>query len=60
MTNQKIVNIELTRLDLCDLLIACTCVYNESKAAKWKKLHDILKQQLEKFDTDQESRLMSR
>lgn len=50
MMNQKGMNIKIKRIDLCDLLIACTSAYERSGAEKWAVLHNKLKEQLEEFD----------
>ena len=51
MSNEKIVTLELKRIDLCDLLLACTAAEIEAKNngstgekwdKLWHKLHDIL------------------
>lgn len=43
--------IKLRRIDVCDLLLACTYASHSACAGeKWIKLHDMLKDQLEEFD----------
>lgn len=48
--NQKSMTLKLTRIDVCDLLLACTTVADESGAEKWGKLHEKLLNQLDDFD----------
>ncbi len=43
-------NVKLERIDVCDLLIACTMLEQETDAKKWGALHDKLKAALEAFD----------
>lgn len=42
--------LNLTRSELCDLLVATTAAYHESRAEKWKFLHDEIKKQLDEQD----------
>lgn len=53
-TNQDVMNVKLTRKDVCDLLLACINAEYEANdgGKKWKKLHDELKKQLEAFDAE--------
>ena len=57
--NERTVTISMKRIDLCDLLLACTnSMVNSQRsdgrsAAKWKKLHDRLKETLDEFDREQ-------
>ena len=48
--NEKTMTLKLKRRDVCDLLLAATIIANGSKATKWRKIHDTLKQALEEFD----------
>lgn len=48
--NQKEMTLKLTRIEVCDLLLACTAVAQETEAAKWSELHDKIMQMLDKFD----------
>lgn len=50
--NQKVVKTELQRIEICDLLIACTMIANASGAEKWHNLHDKLSNILAKFDNE--------
>lgn len=54
--NQKTVTVKMKRIELCDLLIACTALDEETNAdnRKWAKLHDKLKAVLDEFDSKQE------
>lgn len=51
MRNHFITTIELERIDICDLLIACIAAEQCSGAKKWMKLHEKLKAQLDRLDT---------
>lgn len=48
--NEMTVKMELKRIELCDLLLACTAISEESDAEKWSVLHDKLLSILDKFD----------
>lgn len=50
--NQKTMTVKLRRIDVCDLLLACSCADRNADdgSEKWKKLHDVLMKQLEAFD----------
>lgn len=48
--NQKTVTVKLQRIEVCDLLLACTAVAAESEAKKWNELHDKLAAILDEFD----------
>ena len=48
--NQRTVNVKLERIEICDLLIACTMLEQETDAKKWGDLHDKLMATLEAFD----------
>jgi len=52
--NNSIINIELTRIEVCDLLIACTTTRNTANdgGRKWERLHDNIKQQLKETDKE--------
>lgn len=52
MRNQFKTHIELERIDICDLMLACTSARRNAGdgGEKWKKLHDKLKKQLEDLD----------
>jgi len=54
--NQKTVTVKMKRIELCDLLVACTALDKETSADnhKWAKLHDKLKAVLDEFDNKQE------
>ena len=55
MLNQKTVTIKMKRIELCDLILACTNAMQNANdgGEKWKKLHDMLKEQLDAFDEKQ-------
>ena len=48
--NQKTIKMELKRIEICDLLIACTALMHETGADKWEELHDKLSNILADFD----------
>lgn len=52
--NQRTVDLKLERIDICDLLIACTMAdeLTEKDNTKWAKLHDKLEAILTNFDID--------
>lgn len=50
MLNELTINVKMKRIELCDLMLACTILVDRTGAEKWKKLHDELKQQLDAFD----------
>lgn len=54
--NARTVNVKISRLDLCDLMLACTVLDTETdpENTKWRKLHDKLKAILNEFDEKQE------
>lgn len=54
MPNEMTVNVKIKRIELCDLLLACTAVYEETGAEKWSQLHDKLNTILEQFDEKHE------
>lgn len=48
--NEKTMTLKLKRIDVCNLILACTIISSESDATKWRRLHDTLKQALDEFD----------
>lgn len=53
--NERTVNAKMKRIDLCNLMLACTHIYyNEGRNPKWKRLHDQLKEIIDDFDSKQE------
>lgn len=53
--NQKTVSLKLKRIEICDLLLACTAISDSQKrdgqtAQKWDDLHNKLEAILEEFD----------
>ena len=50
--NYKIMKLELTRIEVCDLLIACLAAKELSNdgGEKWTRLHEKLKDILTEFD----------
>ena len=51
-TNGDMMTLNLTRHQVCDLLLAATFASNESGAEKWDKLHEAIKLQLDAFDEE--------
>lgn len=54
MTNQRTMTLKLRRIDVCDLMLACTAL--SDRAEKWTRLHEVLKAQLDAFDEKEEQR----
>lgn len=52
--NERTVNMRMKRLDLCDLMLACTALNQGSDTKRWEELHDKLKAIIIKFDKKQE------
>ena len=54
--NERTVSVKIRRIDLCDLLLACTVLdcKTDPDTKKWAKLHDKLAAILEDFDSKQE------
>lgn len=54
--NQRTITAKLKRIDICDLLLACTVLDSKTDAetTKWAKLHDKLAEILDEFDSKQE------
>lgn len=51
MRNEFKTTLQLRRIDICDLMLACTAAKQLSNGAeKWDRLHDELKRQLEELD----------
>lgn len=52
MRNEFKTTLQVRRVDICDLMLACSLVgFLSSGAKKWDKLHDELKRQLDELDT---------
>ena len=53
--NQKTVTLKLKRIEVCDLMLACTALDSSTPedTQKWAKLHDKLKAILDEFDKKQ-------
>lgn len=52
--NNSKINIELTRIEVCDLLLATFAAHQntEGRAKKWMKLHDKIEKQLKETDKE--------
>lgn len=58
--NEKTLTVTMKRIDLCNLILACTNTIahleaNGKTAEKWYNLHDLLKDALEGFDAEQDT-----
>lgn len=52
--NQKTVSLKLKRIELCDLMLACTALDDATEdTKKWATLHEKLKAILAEFDKKQ-------
>lgn len=56
--NQRTISTNLKRIDLCDLMIACTVLETETGAKKWGELHDKIETIIAKFDREHEEDLL--
>lgn len=52
MGNESETSIKVRRIDICDLMIACTLAKQAANdgGRKWDKLHDMLKSKLDELD----------
>lgn len=51
MRNEFKTTLQVRRIDICDLMLACLYAkYYSSGAEKWGRLHDELKRQLDDLD----------
>ena len=49
--NEKTVTLKLKRIEVCDLMLACTIIkHSNESTTKWGKLHDKLDDILREFD----------
>lgn len=48
--NQRTITLKLTRIEVIDLMIACTAVSEASDADKWNTLHDKLAEYVAALD----------
>lgn len=48
--NEETMELKLKRIEVCDLLIACTSAAHRTDAKKWKELHRKLKEMIDDFD----------
>lgn len=48
--NEKTVTLKLKRIEVCNLMMACTALSQGDNREHWKHLHDKLKQILKDFD----------
>ena len=52
--NLKTVSLKLKRIEVCDLMLACTVLSdNNENTKKWNDLHDKLQEILKEFDKKQ-------
>ena len=54
--DEKTVTVKIKRIELCDLLLACTALddITDENTKKWAKLHDKLKEILDDYDSKHE------
>lgn len=54
MINNAEMELTLTRIEVCDLLIACVNASERANdsGAKWVRLHDKIRKQLDSFDSE--------
>lgn len=52
MRNEFRTHVEMRRIDICDLMLACLAAKDLANdgGAKWDRLHDMLKKQLDELD----------
>ena len=50
--NQKEMTLELTRIEVCDLMLACGLLGNPNFDNKWDRLHDKLREMIDEFDKE--------
>ena len=52
--------VELSRTDICNLIMACTAADTQSSpdTIKWKRLHDRLKDILNQYDENPSNRIV--
>ena len=48
--NQRTMTLKLERIDVCDLMLACTVIAEQTDAKKWSELHDKLLAMIDAFD----------
>lgn len=48
--NQRTITLKLTRIEVIDLMIACTAASEGSDAEKWNELHDKLEEYVKTLD----------
>lgn len=52
--NSKTVTLKLKRIDVCNLMLACTALSDSApETSKWSTLHDKLKTIIDEFDKKQ-------
>lgn len=52
--NSRTVTVKIKRIELCDLLLACTALSDATESTKkWNDLHEKLKKILDDFDAKQ-------
>lgn len=57
--NERTINASLKRIDLCDLMIACTVCEMQTGAKKWSDLHDKVEKIISAFDKANEKELLA-
>lgn len=56
--NERTIKTNFKRIDLCDLMIACTMLEIETGAKKWSALHDKIEKIISEFDKEHEANLL--
>lgn len=57
--NERTIKTNFKRIDLCDLMIACTMLEIETGAKKWSDLHDKIENLVSEFDKEHEKELLA-
>ena len=57
--NARTVKTNFKRIELCDMMIACTMLAEATGAKKWEELHEKINKAIEAFDKDHEAELLA-
>lgn len=55
--NGRTIKTNFKRIELCDLMIACTALEIETGAEKWATLHDKIEHVIAEFDREHEEEI---
>lgn len=55
--NGRTIKMSFKRIELCDLMIACTALEIETGAKKWATLHDKIEHVIADFDREHEEEI---